>query len=314
MAGRGCNITIQVLQDDGQVEDVALPVALHTPLFVLKGQLRDMVDIPIETQVLILCDLSDPDRNSDVLLDNDDFVLRECGIRDGSVLTLHRLGANIPPPPDAAVEAEEEEDNDENVYNDVEHLKEAVAMGGHFYSLSTRTSAARADHSYNGVVFDMKALGAFEVHLSSVSLAGMLGRVVRYDTAHCTALHFTSLAWSRVVLLYMLSAVLVAVAGLCAPRLVEGAAHTALLESLVGARGQHFARRLDGGCRPSLCRLLGRALQGECSGFLTYLLAGWWLAGGWLVAGWLVAGWLAGWLAGSLHASVLYQLPSFTNL
>jgi len=178
MAGRGCTITVQVLQDNGLMEDVSLPVALHTPLFVLKGQLADMVGIPVETQVLILCDLTDVDRNSDELLDNDDFILRECGIRNGSILSLHRIGANIPPPPNAEEEGVDEDDG-MNVYPfDEDRLQAAEAIGGDSYSLPTRTTAARADHSYNGVVFDIRALGAFEVTLGSISLAGMLGRIV----------------------------------------------------------------------------------------------------------------------------------------
>lgn len=177
MAGRGCNITVQVLRDDGQVEDISLPVALHTPLFVLKGQLGDMVGMPVETQVLILCDMSDPDRNSDQLLENDDLVLRECGVRDGSILSLHRIGANIPPPP-AAAQGDEDEDDGNNVYHDEEGVKAAEAMGGDSYSLPTRTTADKADHSYNGVVFDVKVLSAYEVQLNSISLAGMLGRIV----------------------------------------------------------------------------------------------------------------------------------------
>jgi hypothetical protein len=96
MSGRGCTIVIKVLGGslgNGEVEDLSLPVALHSPLIVLKEQLMSIVGIPTQAQVLILCDLTDPDRNSDVLLTGrDDTTLRACGIRNGSTLTLHALG------------------------------------------------------------------------------------------------------------------------------------------------------------------------------------------------------------------------------
>lgn len=96
MAGRGCTIIVKLLggsTGDGEVEELCLPVALHSPLQVLKEQLMSIVGIPITAQVLILCDLSDPDRNSDVLLSGrEGSTLRACGIRNGSTLTLHALG------------------------------------------------------------------------------------------------------------------------------------------------------------------------------------------------------------------------------
>lgn len=96
MAGRGCTIVIKVLggsTGNGDIEDLSLPVALHSPLEILRDQLTEIVGIPPQDQVLILCDLSDPDRNSDILLNGRDFMtLRACGIRNGSVLTLHALG------------------------------------------------------------------------------------------------------------------------------------------------------------------------------------------------------------------------------
>jgi hypothetical protein len=96
MSGRGCTIVIKLLggsTGDGEVEELSLPVALHSPLQVLKEQLMGIVGIPVQAQVLILCNLSDPDRNSDVLLmGRDASTLRACGIRNGSTLTLHALG------------------------------------------------------------------------------------------------------------------------------------------------------------------------------------------------------------------------------
>jgi hypothetical protein len=96
MSGRGCTITIKILggsTGNGEVEDMSLPVALHSPLLVLKEQLMDIVGIPLQDQVLILCDLTDPDRNNDKLLNGRDHnTLRTCGIMNGSTLTLHALG------------------------------------------------------------------------------------------------------------------------------------------------------------------------------------------------------------------------------
>lgn len=52
-----------------------------------------MTGIPFADQVLILCDLSDPERNSDMLLQGlDSSSLRECGVSSDSFLTLHALG------------------------------------------------------------------------------------------------------------------------------------------------------------------------------------------------------------------------------
>ena len=46
------------------------------------------------------------------------------------------------------------------------------------YELTTSITAANADHSYNGIMFDVEARGPFEVYVISVSVGGMLGRVV----------------------------------------------------------------------------------------------------------------------------------------
>ena len=96
MAGRGCTILIKLLggsNGNAETEDISLPVALHSPLMVLKEQLHTVVSIAPSDQVLILCDLTDPERNSDILLTGRDHSsLHDCGIQNGSVLTLHALG------------------------------------------------------------------------------------------------------------------------------------------------------------------------------------------------------------------------------
>lgn len=168
MAGRGCTITIKVLggaADHDQNDDISLPVALHSPLHVLKEELEGIIAIQPHDQVLILCDLSDPDRNSDVLLaGRDDMTLLECGIRNGSVLTLHALGMPA----------------------EIRQRKAKLALATTAdppYWENTRLihsyiPAEAANHSYNGIIFDVESTGPYEVTLESVSIAGMLGRVV----------------------------------------------------------------------------------------------------------------------------------------
>lgn len=177
MAGRGCTVTIEVLHDDGEMEEVSLPVALHTPLYVLKGQLFSMVGIPVEAQVWILFDMTDPDRNSDEVLEADDLTLRECGIRNASILSLHRLG-NAPPPPKITEEVVDESEDEDDFTRYFGRPKDTGDMAGNYFSLPTETAAEDADHSYNGIVFDIKVRGAYELQIKSISLAGMLGRIV----------------------------------------------------------------------------------------------------------------------------------------
>ena len=74
MAGRGAVITVELLGEEGNTEALHLPVALHSPLQVLKEQLEQLTSIPIRDQVLILCDLTDVERNNDVLLEGRGMV------------------------------------------------------------------------------------------------------------------------------------------------------------------------------------------------------------------------------------------------
>ena len=100
MAGRGCTVCITILggtdtsaAESVKNEELRLPVALHSPLSVLKEQLADLTGIDVAAQVIILCDLSDVERNNDKLLEGRDYMsLRDCGIKNGSVMTLHALG------------------------------------------------------------------------------------------------------------------------------------------------------------------------------------------------------------------------------
>jgi hypothetical protein len=159
MAGRGCVITIRVTLDTNTTQELRLPVALHSPLAVLKVQLEVLTQIPFHQQVLILLDLNDTDRNSDRVLDDVDQVpLRNIGIGNLSTLTLHPLGFIH------RINCDKKADT-------------ALCIHEHIHTLHTPISADRADHSYNGIIFDIKAKGPYEVAIKSIWVAGMLGRV-----------------------------------------------------------------------------------------------------------------------------------------
>ena len=180
MANRGCTVCITILggsSGGGENEDLSLPVALHSPLSVLKEQLEDLTDIATADQVLILCDLSDAERNNDKLLEGRDYMsLRDCGIRNGAVMTLHALGMSAERKQKMQKEAMKRK-------LAVVEAAEPVSEQNRKHQLHTKITAARADHSYNGVIFDVMCNGPFEVDILSVSVGGMLGRVV------CHALH-----------------------------------------------------------------------------------------------------------------------------
>jgi len=163
MAHRGCTICIQILNPDLSVDQCNLPVALHSPLEVLKEQLVPISGIPLVDQVLILCDLSDPDRNNDRLL-VENATLQQCGIKQDSVLTLHSIGMSSEKTQKLTEEA-------------LRKLLEQTSVDEDVHVLDTGITAAEANHSYNGIIFDVESAGAYEVSLRSVSVAGMLGRV-----------------------------------------------------------------------------------------------------------------------------------------
>jgi hypothetical protein len=175
MAGRGCTVCITILggtdKSSGN-EELSLPVALHSPLSVLKEQLEELTGIAAADQVVILCDLTDVERNNDKLLEGRDYMsLRDCGIKNGAVMTLHALGLSA-----ERYATERKLKMQKTTKETTEHLD--VKEEDKKRTLETRITAARADHSYNGVLFDVKCNGPFEVDLLSVSVGGMLGRVV----------------------------------------------------------------------------------------------------------------------------------------
>jgi len=169
MAGRGISLIVQLLDgESGGVEEMSLPVALHAPLEVLRSQLHEATGIPSAQQVLILCDLKDSERNNDKLLVGMDFLsLRDCGITCGSTLTLHSLGLT----PELR----------KSLVANAQALSKTAAISDaaseNIYTLSTAISAAQANHSYAGVIFDISVKGPHLVDVQSFSFGGMLGRV-----------------------------------------------------------------------------------------------------------------------------------------
>ena len=184
MSGRGITVVVQVLHassvkdradgtdgvDDDISEEISLNVALHTPLSVFKHRLEEISGIFANDQVLILCDLTDPNRNSDVHLNEDynNLPLRDCRIRNGSVLTIHALGISA----EKRAKLLKESDAQKEMRKAEQRRKtEGTAV------LTTPVSAANADHSFNGIIFDIEARGAHEVEIYSLSVGGMLGTV-----------------------------------------------------------------------------------------------------------------------------------------
>jgi hypothetical protein len=141
MAGRGCTIVVEVLGASGgrtENQRIYLPVALHSPLQVLREQLHDVTSIRPEDQVLILCDLSDAERNSDVMLTGRDHLsLRQCGIENGSVLTLHALGMNA-----------ENKQVSTAVNQNNSKEKQSKTEEAAVHVLQTPITAAQANHRY----------------------------------------------------------------------------------------------------------------------------------------------------------------------
>ena len=168
MSGRGAVITIRLLRDavaNDTVEEISLPVALHSRLEILKEELLHQTGIPIETQVLILLDLSDRDRNNDKVLTENEVSLKACGIKNGSVLSLHALGLENERQSLAYTLSLNSNDKQSSEKEETIHI------------LETRVAPKDADHSYSGVIFDLECKGPHEVTVHSISIGGMLGRI-----------------------------------------------------------------------------------------------------------------------------------------
>lgn len=178
MAGRGFTISVQLLGRTGsgdEVDELSLQVAGHSPLIVLKQQLEDVTGIPVQEQVLILLDLTDPERNNDVLLiGRDDETIRNCRIRNGSTLTLHPLGLSAEDKLRMTQLALGKLANS----NKSRHL--TIDDGFPVHRLVTELQPRDVDHSFNGVIFDIMNKTHHSIELLSVSIGGMLGRIRIY--------------------------------------------------------------------------------------------------------------------------------------
>lgn len=164
MANRGCTIVVKLLggtSGHGETEDISLPVAYHSPLQVLKEQLASLVGINPTDQVLILCDLSDPERNSDKLLTGSEFLsIGDCGIQNGSILTLHALGMSAERKQQITKEALREKKPEEFYSEPIQ-------------TLTTEVTPALANHRYasiyahhHSVVFHF-SIGMYPVTMAS---------------------------------------------------------------------------------------------------------------------------------------------------
>ena len=108
--------------------------------------------LPPSEQVIILLDLSDPDRNHDVELEDDYATLREHGVIQGSVLSVHALCAS-----DGRDHLMQEAGN-MSIPKFVEEMRQEDLT-----TLVTPIGPAEADHSYNGIIFDIGCKGPYEI-------------------------------------------------------------------------------------------------------------------------------------------------------
>jgi hypothetical protein len=127
---------------------------------VLLEQLGNISKIPVEQQVLILLNLDDPDRNTDRVIDLEAAghrSLREIGIVNNAVLTLHSLGA---------------------VKQSAKERRVIIAKKPEIrHRLNTVVHPRQADHCFNGIIFNIASKGPYEVVIKSIFLGGMLGHI-----------------------------------------------------------------------------------------------------------------------------------------
>jgi hypothetical protein len=101
-------------------------------------------------------------------MENDWRTLREYGVRDGRVVKVQPrsgFGVDYKPGEDAIAKQKQ---------NAPGKVGETSLRKG---SLCTPILARQADHSYNGILFNVETQGPNCVTLPSISVAGMLGRV-----------------------------------------------------------------------------------------------------------------------------------------
>jgi hypothetical protein len=59
----------------------------------------------------------------------------------------------------------------------LQKLSEKPVFEENLFTLHSKVSASEANHSYNGIIFDIESHSSYEIEVRSVSIAGMLGRV-----------------------------------------------------------------------------------------------------------------------------------------
>ncbi len=202
MSGRGVSFVVMV--DDVEIERTC---AAHTPLWILKQQLAELTGVAPSAQAIV----RQTARDDSELLEDDSLSLGSHGVRCGSVLimTLLRSAAHHVVPNSETISPKQEMAAtlrgmpDLAADADLEHVamrarqqtrtwliaekrqSELIALAraraasvvGEREIAETEITAADADHSYSGIVFDVEAKGSTEVVIDAVHVAGMLGEV-----------------------------------------------------------------------------------------------------------------------------------------
>lgn len=169
----------------------ALDVARHAPLYILMDELEAKTGVHVERQSLVLID---PDDETDSrLLDDDEMPIYTFGVRDGSCLLLTALEEAIEPTDplelagvlDPGVDAAADFDAAAQFFSlePPEGSPRATAPRAlnarpsvYRRRLDTPIQPNRANHSFNGVMFDVKPKGPFEVMVSSIWVRILLSR------------------------------------------------------------------------------------------------------------------------------------------
>lgn len=178
MAGRG--VTVAVEFDGSHFE---LHVAGHAPLYILMDELTEKTGVHAELQSLVLIDPED--ETDSRLLDDEELPLYTLGLRDGSRLLLTALEETPdfmdpadeggPDPPGVCPDADTELAAQLFSLDQPEGSPRAKAPRAlnarpsvYRRKLDTPIQPNRANHSFNGVMFDVKPKGPFEVVVSSI--------------------------------------------------------------------------------------------------------------------------------------------------
>jgi hypothetical protein len=177
MAGRGITVSVEF-----EGVQFGLYVARHAPLYILTDELAEKTGVEPERQSLVLIDPED-ETDSQLLVD-EEMPLFTLGVRDGSRLLLTALeeapdfaGPRHEAIPNPGVDADVELEAAAQLFTLEPPAGSPRATAPR--ALNTRPSVYRrrldtpiqpnrANHSFNGVMFDVKPKGPFEVMVSSL--------------------------------------------------------------------------------------------------------------------------------------------------